>query len=277
MNLRCKSFIVKRIKDEDVFILRKVILAKERKKIFRRAEHIGIKENDLFFEARAREGSSIYGKYKVLNDIVLGRRDNDDTFLAEEIGYRPPQDMHFDYRGNNYSPNYDHMLLSDTNPNEGLLRGYFEGKINGQIHGIQPFSVTFPKSLGGKTERFLPTSMYMGPYYQTGPWAVMKGILHITELEYLEQLFLSNKISLLMSTASEKQISKIFGLHYFGEPMEIRRSKLRWARKELGNFYKTLSYEMQEINERSLEDYLVRCSEIDEPMIEAFQSYRKGK
>lgn len=243
---------------------------------FRKMQTKTIPEQDLFYLAKAKKHKYISNEVTcVLYPFLAGENKVQDTLSAEEIGYRTV-DTDFDFCiMNKYSPSKTHVFMQDNSYSlktySHLLDCYLNGGMNGGAYDGQPFRVALPECLGGQTKNFLSFGTYVGPTWETKPYAIMGGILQLTDLEYLEQLLRCNKIKLLSKRATVPQVERLLRLFSFGRPEHIDINKLV-SSEIMINRLNSLLYG-DKIDGGSVASDYAEQAEIDSPIIEQVEAY----
>ena len=193
---------------------------------FRRKEFNKIPRGDRFFKVSV-EGSRLktVEKNGILIHIVNGECHSDDTFEASEIGYRPPIKKEAYFKTQGYIPSKTHMLLHVDRPptNDEFWNtktNYFNADKEDTVTG-QPFRVSYPSMFQQRIKNFALFESYSRDYNKPSMLVTINGIIQLTDLAYIEQLLMRNKIELLRKRASDSDLNNVFGLYSIGDGINI--------------------------------------------------------
>ena len=263
---------------------------KDKVKEFRKQELATIKEEDQLYRAFARE-TGTWHETHYLSPSKLAKLE-DDTFTARKIGYENPYDKKAYPKYEYWCDDPKHILRRSDPYYRHNLDEYLTAYLDGGMNDV-PFRVITDTKDGEVIQNFLPMTYYVGPDMNDprDHYAVMRGILHISDMAYLEQLLRCNSISILAArTASlDGSLERILGLFSFGKPRTFDINEVKKGEELIQNAHQLLygdkifhreaplDPEQTEKERRPVSKDLLEQAEIDKPLIEQVKMYIKKR
>lgn len=250
-------------------------------KSFRKEQFDKIDKDDRIYCALARETGKWHETHYLDENMIANL--SDDTFSGKKIGYENP-----------YNPlTFDQFEYWCGDPKHVLKRTdgstSFDAKVASYLNGDYnrvPFRVSARDKDGVMIHNFLPISGYVGPFDGCS-YATMRGILHLSDLAYLEQLLRCNSVGILANRAAQidGSLETILDLFSFSSPITLNIDVIKESEEMINSSHKLLygdktfhrevplNPEQTEKERRPISQDLLEQAEIDKPIIKQLKNY----
>lgn len=254
---------------------------------FRKQQLSTIKKEDRIYRAFARETGTWHETHYLDDDRISMLKD--DTFPSYVLGYENPYDTSISATYEYWNNDPKHILKRSSHGEQwdDVVKSYLAGGMNSV-----PFRVNTTNK-DGEIHNFLPLERYIGSSMvdSSGHYAVMRGILHLPFLAYLEQLLRCNSIGILATRTAkvDGSLEKILDLFSFLEPQSIDIDKVKESEELIqqsnrllyGNktFHREVPLDplQTEKERRPISQDFLEQVQIDKPLIERVKKYIKTK
>lgn len=259
-------------------------------KKFRREQIAKIRKDDRIYRAMARDTGNWHETRYLDTDKLAAMKD--DTFSSKKIGYEYPYGSPLRNEYEYWCDEPKHIFRKADPYRSEQWKEETEDYLDGGMNKV-PFRIRTNENNGKKIHNYLPLTFYVGPnmHDPRDNYGVMRGILHISDMAYLEQLLRCNKINLLATRIAEidGSLEKLLDLFSFEEPQTINIDDVKRSEAIVEKSHKLLygdkifhrdvplDPEQTEKERRPVSQDLLEQAEIDKPLIEQVKAYIKKR